>query len=130
MKSYNKAMTKFNSKGKIAKAQFGEIGKRGEEWVADWLKQQGLQILHQRWRCSQGEIDIIALKNFLTEERNPILKFIEVKTRSQNNWDEDGRLAVDLTKQQKLGKTAEIFLTKYPSFSTYSCQFDVGEGSG
>jgi putative endonuclease len=125
MKSHNKTGTKSTTKGKFSQAQLGEIGKLGEEWVAQWLEQQGLKILHQRWRCPQGEIDIIALQDPLIESTHPTLKFIEVKTRSVHNWDEDGRLAVTSRKQEKIGKTAELFLTQYPSFSEYSCQFDV-----
>lgn len=37
-----------------------DIGALGEDLVAKWLAQCGWNILHRRWRCRLGEIDIIA----------------------------------------------------------------------
>lgn len=96
------------------------VGELGEQLVASWLKSKEYQILHQRWRCRWGEIDLIAL-----EKPSNILAFIEVKTRSHNNWDAEGILSIDLRKQQKIGKTAQMFLAQNPTFADYSCRFDV-----
>ena len=54
-----------------------------------------------------------------------VVAFIEVKTRSQNNWDEVGLLAVDSNKQQKIIQTASLFLAKYPQLAEFPCRFDV-----
>lgn len=100
----------------------------GEELVAEWLRQQEWQIVEQRWRCRWGEIDIIAMKNYTLatmESLPPILIFVEVKTRSYRNWDQDGLLAVTKAKQAKLWQTAEIFLSHRPDLADYSCRFDV-----
>ncbi len=95
------------------------LGKIGEELVAQWLSQQEYSIVAHRWRCRRGEIDIIAL---LREE---VLAFVEVKTRSQNNWDADGLLAITAKKQSKLSQTALFFLAQYPNLSSLICRFDV-----
>ncbi len=115
-----------NSSPKIDK------GILGEELVAKWLNQQGWQILHQRWQCRWGELDIIAMKNSPFRNSSgqnfqnfPIIAFVEVKTRSRGNWDEDGLLAVTESKQAKLWQTAEIFLSDRPELADYSCRFDI-----
>ncbi len=117
-----------------------DIGTLGENLVADWLQQQGWEILHRQWHCRWGEIDIIALgtdeecqikethedSQFpIPNSQFPILVFVEVKTRRRGNWDADGILAVTVAKQAKLWQTAEIFLSNYPDLVNHSCRFDV-----
>lgn len=53
-----------------------ELGRRGEEAAARFLRRKGFEILERNWTCFAGEADIIAR----TEDT---LCFIEVKTRSQ-----------------------------------------------
>ena len=114
------------------------LGTLGENLVAEWLQQQGWEILHRQWYCRWGEIDIIALGIDRETEINrgnenspfPIpdsqtLAFVEVKTRSLGNWDAGGMLAVSATKQAKLWQTAEIFLSNRPDLANTSCRFDV-----
>lgn len=97
------------------------IGKLGEQLIATWLQSQGWQILHQRWRCRWGEIDLIATHS------QPYLQlaFVEVKTRSAGNWDEGGMLAVNADKQRKLYRSAQVFLTRYPQWAELPCRFDL-----
>lgn len=52
-----------------------ELGARGEQLATDHLTGAGLEILDRNWRCSQGELDIVA------RERDELV-FVEVKTRS------------------------------------------------
>jgi putative endonuclease len=52
-----------------------ELGRRGEKLAADHLIASGFEIVDRNWRCSQGEIDIVATKD-------SELVFVEVKTRS------------------------------------------------
>src|ERR1700733_13773586 len=51
------------------------LGRQGEQLAADFLSKAGLVILDRNWRCSQGEIDIVAADG-------PALVICEVKTRS------------------------------------------------
>ncbi len=97
-----------------------KIGELGEIFVGQWLENKGYLILHYRWRCKWGEIDIIA-----QNKANSSLIFVEVKTRSKNNWDEDGLLSVTAQKQSKIQTTAELFLSEHPHLADLPCRFDV-----
>ena len=111
----------------------GEIGLLGEALIAEWLKAQGWAVLHQRWHCRWGEIDLIAQQPATQQPetsgqmRSPsaTLVFVEVKTRSSNNWDADGLLAITAQKQTKLWQTAELFLSSHPELAELPCRFDV-----
>jgi putative endonuclease len=96
-----------------------ELGRSGEDLIAQWIPTKGGQVLAQRWHCVLGEIDIIALN------RSGDLIFIEVKTRSPHNIDQDGVLAVTRSKQIKLWKTAQLFLVKHPNHHDRNCRFDI-----
>jgi putative endonuclease len=51
------------------------LGRQGEQLAAEFLSKAGLVILDRNWRCSQGEIDIVAADG-------AALVICEVKTRS------------------------------------------------
>lgn len=120
------------------------LGEAGEAFVAQWLQKQGAQILHQRWHCRAGEIDLIALiplgapdlsgqdRTAQASPSNPApgqpcwaIAFVEVKTRSRRGWDANGLLAITPAKQRKLGCSAQTFLQRYPRYAELPCRFDV-----
>jgi putative endonuclease len=97
-----------------------DVGELGERIVARWLESRGYHIWHHRWHCRWGEIDLIA-----QEQSTTSLVFVEVKTRSVNNWDANGILSIDPRKQQKLWQTAELFLAQNPALASLPCRFDI-----
>ena len=82
-----------------------EAGRLGEELSALMLEERGYEILERNYRCRFGEIDIIAL-------RRDILTFVEVKTRSGENYGTAAE-AVTWSKQQKIRQTALQYLNEY-----------------
>ena len=51
------------------------LGRQGEQLAAEYLAHAGFRVLDRNYRCSEGELDIVA-----TEDR--VLVACEVKTRS------------------------------------------------
>ena len=103
-----------------------DFGNYGEQLVCQWLAHKNCQVVHRQWHSRFGEIDIIAKgQSGQREMRCEMLAFIEVKTRSQENWDADGLLAVTRTKQKKLRITARYFLLRHPHLSELPCRFDI-----
>lgn len=101
------------------------LGQLGEELTAQWLKSQGWKILACRWRCRWGELDLVAYHPSPEEKLKTNLIFVEVKTRSDHNWDENGLLAITPRKQSKLYQSAQMFLSRYPKYSEVDCRFDL-----
>jgi len=50
------------------------LGERGEDAAVAFLERSGLTIVERNWRCSAGEVDIVALDG-------EVLVLCEVKTR-------------------------------------------------
>ncbi len=56
-------------------ATHNDLGKKGEEIAADYLRREGYTVLEMNWSFKKAEIDVIASKD-------GILAIVEVKTRS------------------------------------------------
>lgn len=95
----------------------GEIGRIGEQMVADYLRKSGYIILRRNFRSEFGEIDIIA-------ETRDTVAFVEVKTRS-HDFVVAPADAVDRSKQYKIAKTARAFLDR--AYLVGACRFDIAE---
>jgi putative endonuclease len=100
-----------------------ELGTLGETLVANWLESQGWRQCDRQWRCRLGELDLIMAKG--PADRRGQLAFVEVKTRSQGNWDAYGLMAITRSKQAKLWKAAQLYLLKQPQWAEATCRFDV-----
>lgn len=89
----------------LNKEKSANLGREGEQRVAEYLRQKGYIILRRNWRDSRyGEIDIIA------ENRENIV-FVEVKTRSENAL-VSGIEAIDANKMRRTKNAAEFFMRK------------------
>lgn len=56
-----------------------ETGRLGEKFACDFLGQNGYHILERNYRCSGGEIDIIA-------QQKETLVFVEVRTKKSRQF--------------------------------------------
>lgn len=92
------------------------MGKQGERIAVQLLKSEHLSIRELNFRCSLGEIDIIA-------EHEDVIVFIEVKTRSNKNYGLPEE-AVGYPKQRKLIQVAMHYLQQ-ERLENRSCRFDV-----
>lgn len=98
-----------------------QLGDRGEALVAEWLQQQGWEIVARQWHCRWGELDLVV--HHPGDERG--IAFVEVKTRRRLGVDQGGRLAITLQKQQKLWRAAQQFLIEHAEYAALPCRFDV-----
>ena len=95
-----------------------ELGKKGEQVAAKFLEKMDYTIIRKNFKCSQGEIDIIA------KDKEEIV-FIEVKTRGSKQYGE-AREAVDKYKKKHIKKAAMVYISKYRLESEF-IRFDVIE---
>lgn len=92
------------------------LGKKAEEAAAVYLLEQGYRIIERNFRCSLGEMDIIA-------EDNDVLVFVEVRSR-QSSFFGLPQETVAWVKQQKLRRLASYYL-KIKQAGERKCRFDV-----
>jgi putative endonuclease len=82
-----------------------ELGRQGEQLAAERLQEAGLRILDRNWRCSEGEIDIVAADG-------RVLVICEVKTRSDARYGTPLE-AVGVRKHRRLRRLAVRWLVAH-----------------
>jgi len=94
------------------------VGAYGERVAAQHLRDKGLVILNQNWRCAEGEIDLVL------RDRNDLV-FCEVKTRRSAVY---GTPAESVTpgKVRKLRRLARCWLAE-TGLHAPTVRFDVVE---
>ena len=94
-----------------------QTGTRYEEKAADFLKQQGYEILEKNYSDRYGEVDIVA-------REGRYLVFVEVKYRKDIScgYPEE---AVSARKQQRIRHTASWYLYRHGYGEDLPCRFDV-----
>ncbi len=98
------------------KTQGKAKGDIGELLAAKYLKKHGYKILETNYRCTLGEIDIIA-------KHKRVLAFVEVKTRGSDSFGHP-KTAVTRQKQRKISMVALEYL-KRTRQSGVKARFDV-----
>ncbi len=83
-----------------------EIGNRGERLAADYLNQQGYQLLDQKFTAPYGELDLVALES-------DMVVFVEVKTRTSESFGmpESG---ITPAKLERIEKAGLVWLQGHP----------------
>lgn len=87
-------------------------GNDAEQYAADFLRQQGLQLLVQNYYCRRGEIDIIA-------EDGAVLVFVEVR---QRRFLSAAAVSIDIHKQKRIIAAAAHYMS---GGRMRPCRFDV-----
>ena len=93
-----------------------DTGILGEKLAQDFLRKLGYRILETNYRCSEGEVDIIA-------NHGEFLVFVEVRTKRslQQGSPEE---SITLTKMERLRTVATHYLQTHPD-SPPSWRIDV-----
>ncbi|MFT6276816.1 MAG: putative endonuclease [Halioglobus sp.] len=92
-------------------------GKYYEDAAEQLLRANGVHILARNFATKTGEIDIIC-------RQDNTLVFVEVRARSNARF-ASAAASVDSKKQQRLIRTAHMFLQRNKQWSKLPCRFDV-----
>ena len=93
------------------------LGAWGEATAAEYLRKKRYEVVAAGYRCRFGEIDLIV-------ENKQYLVFVEVKLRKSDKF-ANAFEYVDKRKQERLRKTAEIYLSQ--NETALQPRFDVVE---
>ncbi len=96
-------------------ALHNKLGAEGETFACSYLAENGYIILHRNWHYNHKELDIVAM-------HDNTLVFIEVKTRTSNNW-EDPRDTITNAKIRYLADVAEAYIYQFDRHE--EARFDV-----
>ncbi len=94
-----------------------KTGKLGEDMASAFLIKKGYAIVERNYHSRWGEIDIIA-------KQAPYIVFAEVKTRRKNGMCSPEE-TVTVAKQQKIIRTALLYVSEHPEYDDFQIRFDV-----
>ena len=100
----------------------GPTGAEAEDLACAWLQARGLRLRERNYRCRRGEIDLIM-------QDGEQLVFVEVRYRANDRWG-GGLASVTRAKQQRLARTARLWLKLNPDVAGLPCRFDVVSVTG
>lgn len=93
-----------------------KLGERGEEAAAAYLERCGMEIISRNWRCSAGEIDIVAL-----DETTLVLCEVKTRRTARKGTPED---SVTPAKQRRYSRLAAAYIQE-AGLESISLRFDV-----
>ena len=93
------------------------LGASGEDLAAAWYLAQGYEVVGRNWRCRDGELDLVVV-------RNRVMVFCEVKTRTSDRFGVPAE-AVGRTKQQRIRRLAARYLDEAAPVRPKEIRFDV-----
>mgnify|MGYP005857425553 CR=1 FL=1 len=103
-------------KGKSS-SRSNESGAIAEQWARKFLEQQGLVTVHQNYRTSQGEIDLIM-------REGQTVVFVEVRLRNHAAFG-GAAYSIDHRKQRRIIAAARHFLQATQAWDKVVCRFDA-----
>lgn len=83
-------------------ARHNELGKKGEQAAANFMKNEGYKVLKRNWRMYRHEIDIVA-------EDEEYIIFVEVKTRTSRQWGNPEDF-ISKAKIRRIVEAADLYL--------------------
>ncbi len=92
-------------------------GKTAEHLAESYLRQLKIQIIDRNFRSKFGEIDLIGLDK-------KTLVFFEVRYRSSSRYG-SAIESVNTSKQKKIIRTAEFYLSRQTEYRNFTMRFDV-----
>jgi putative endonuclease len=98
-----------------------KVGNTAENIAKKFLQKNQLKLVKANYLSKFGEIDLIMLD---TSSNDEILVFIEVRFRTSDNFTTSVE-SIDINKQKKIIKTAQIFLQQNPKYADNICRFDA-----
>jgi len=94
-----------------------QIGQAAEHWALNFLKNHGLTLIANNYRCRYGEIDLIM------KDKN-CLVFVEVRSRKHIQFG-TGAETIDWRKQQKIINSAQHFIQTHHQYAQLHSRIDV-----
>ena len=94
-----------------------DIGRRAEELAAQFLRDQGLEILARNYRRRLGELDLVA-------RAAGVLVVAEVRSRASDAFG-GAAASVGWRKRQRITRAASALLQQHPELARLAVRFDV-----
>ncbi len=83
------------------------LGRAVEERAAGWYRDHGYEVVDRNWRCPEGEVDLVAIR-----QRDRLVVFCEVKARRSRRFGSAAE-AVGRDKQARLRRLAGRWLADH-----------------